>query len=199
MTADLFPWPWSDYTDLAKAAEMFETDEWAAESILDVELLTPVVFDPCCGRGVLAEAAARRGYGVYAMDLYNWGYAEGDHGIDFLTWSPPAGIAHREFSVLMNPPFSKAVEFVRRSFELGARKVVCFQRFAWWESEDRTSFWAELPPARIYVCRNRATCWRIDIPPEARKNGASTAHAWFVWERGHPPAAALWHVNRRKS
>lgn len=196
MTAELFAWPYAGKTELARAAEMYETPDWAAESILDSELLTPFVVDPCCGRGVLAEAARRRGYGVHALDLHNWGYPLGDHGIDFLTWRAPQG----EFSVFMNPPFSKAVEFVRHSLDLGARKIVCFQRFAWWESGDRRQFWASCPPARIHICRTRADCWRIDIPPAERKGRSSpTAHAWFVWERGHPPAATLGHIDRRKS
>ena len=176
MTADLFPWPWADMTDLCIEAEMHETPDWAADSILDVEILTPVVIDPCCGRGVLSLAAQRRGYQVDAFDLHDWGF--GRTGIDFLGWSePPAG----DFTIFMNPPFSLAVDFVRHAQALGARKIVCFQRFA-----------------RVHACRSRATCWRLDIPPAERKGrSASTAHSWFVWERGHPPAAVLGHIDKR--
>lgn len=195
MSGALFPWPWADRTELCIQAEMFETPEWAAEAILDTEILTPLVIDPCCGRGVLSIAAQRRGYQVDAFDLHDWGF--GRTGYDFLDWNePPNG----DFTVLMNPPFSQAAAFVRHAHDLGARKVVCFQRFAWWESGDRAEFWETQRPARLYVCRSRATCWRLDIPPEDRKGrGASTAHAWFVWERGHPTAATLGHVDRRKA
>lgn len=193
MTAALFPWRFAHLTELAKQAECHETPSWAVESILDVEILTPQVLDPCCGRGVLAEEATRQGYSVRSIDLHDWGYGD-DRGVDFLTFNPemPPG-----FTVLMNPPFSKAVEFVERALDLKARKVVCFQRFAWWESVERTDFWDRHRPSRIYVCRSRATCWRIDIPPEERKSSSPTAHAWFVWEKGHPPAAAMGHIDRR--
>jgi hypothetical protein len=193
MTADMFPWPWADKTDLCIQAEMHETPEWAAESILDVEILTPLVIDPCCGCGVLSLAAQRRGYQVTAFDLHDWKF--GRTGIDFLGWSePPPG----DFTIFMNPPFSLAVDFVRHAQALGARKIVCFQRFAWWESDTRTPFWNELRPARIFACRSRATCWRLDIPPAERKGrSASTAHSWFVWEKGHPPAAVLGHVDKK--
>ncbi|MBF0169074.1 MAG: hypothetical protein HQL45_15740 [Alphaproteobacteria bacterium] len=193
-------WPWADKSDLASKAEMFETPEWAPEAVLDAEVLTPLVIDPCCGRGVLAEAAKRRGHNVAAFDLHDWGY--GLTGIDFLKWRPTVDFMKWpdvDFTVLMNAPFSLADEFVRHALELGARKVVAFQRFAWWESNERTDFWRDCRPARIHVCRSRASCWRLDIPPEKRKGrGGSTAYAWFVWERGHAATAALSHLDRKK-
>ena len=174
----------------AKEAECYETPEWAAQAILEHELMTKHVWDVCCGPGVLAKAAERKHYEVCATDLYDWGYGQRH---DFLlddhrdVWS----IRGSATTIFMNPPFSKAVDFVKRAHEIGARKIVCFQRFAWWESQTRQAFWNEYPPARIYVCGDRATCWLFGIPEEKRKNGTTTAHAWFVWERGqntHMPA-----------
>lgn len=102
----------------------------------------------------------------------------------------------------MNPPFKLATQFVDRALEMGARKIVCFQKFAWWEGsrdrgKKRGQWWAANPPNRIYVCGERATCWRIDFSPAeraARKTSTPTAHAWFVWERGHPQGTVTGHV-----
>jgi hypothetical protein len=189
------PWPWSDQTELAKEAECFETPAWAVEAILDAELLTPMVIDPCCGRGVMAQAADRRGHNVYAMDKYDWGF--GATGLDFLhdhdVWGMIPGA-----TVFMNPPFSFAEQFVETAQECGARKIICFQRFAWYESERRTKFWAKYPPNRVYVCADRATCWRIDIAPKDRKSGTTTAHAWFVWEHGQPPGTLLGRLSKKR-
>ena len=186
-------YPHKGKTELAKQAECFETPEWAAKAILDVEIFTQNVVDPCCGAGVLSKAAKKAGYGVVAFDLHDWGHHPG--GIDFLedvrgTYSVEGA------TVFMNPPFSLAVEFVERCFELGARKVVAFQRFAWWESQKRTDFWAKYPPNRIYVCADRASCWRIDIPPEERNSGTPTAHAWFVWEKGNPAGTIVGRLSK---
>jgi hypothetical protein len=185
MSETLLPWPFLGREADAILAEAFETPAWAAEAILDAELFTTQVFDPCCGHGTLAKAAMARGYDVIASDLYDWGY--GITGVDFLR----APLEMRDVTVFMNPPFSKAVEFVERALGLGARKIVCFQRFAWWESRERDPFWRSHPPNRIHICASRASCWRFDIPPEKRKSGTPTAHAWFVWERGHPPGPVL--------
>lgn len=172
-------------TDLAKRLEHFETPMWAAESILECELLTPLVIDPCTGTGVLAEAMRQQGYDVIAQDIHNWGYGS-TKLCDWLGMSEKHLQQDRAFSVMMNPPFSLAVEFVEKAFELGARKVLCFQRLAWRESSARRDFWCDHPPNRIYICGSRATCWRHDIPADQRNSGSTTAHAWFVWERGHP-------------
>lgn len=205
MNGELFPSshlagvrPHSGFASLAEqasAAEAWETPAWAAAAILKVELLSLVVVDPCCGTGILSEAALRRGYDVRAADLYDWGYAGAAAiGEDFLT-SPMVARWCEDNTALMNPPFSKACAFVDRALDAGARKVVCFQRQAWRESQTRRDWWAANPPARIWLCGDRATCWLFGIPLEERRGGTPVPHAWYVWERGHKgveSVGAIW-------
>lgn len=177
--------------------EHWVTPWWAALKILDHEILTHSVLDPCTGTGVLADAAIRKGYEVWARDIQDWGYRPypellgGEERIsigDFLTSElPDIG----DFSVFMNPPFSKACEFVQKSIDLGARKILCFQRMAFWESRGRREFWDKNPPSRVYICGDRATCWNHSIPEDQRTGGTTTPPAWFVWERGQPPGTQL--------
>lgn len=181
------------YQKKATELECYETDEWAIRAILDKEILTPHVIDVCCGPGVLAREAKRRNYRVTALDIFNWGY-KGTILHDFLAddFTKVNGFRPEHTTILMNPPFSKAVSFIKRAHELKVRKIVCFQRFAWWESIDRSAFWDEYPPARVYVCGNRATCWKVGTPPEKRADSSgATAHGWFIYETGqntHMPA-----------
>ena len=189
-------WPWLNHTDLARDAECFETPLWAVHAILDVELLTPMVVDPCCGQGVLAKAADQRGYHVFASDLYDWGY--GASNVDFLENDDVLRFVPNA-TVFMNPPFSLAVDFVETAIKNGARKVVCFQRLSWWSSAKRVPFWSHRPPNRIYVCTDRASCWRIDIPPHKRTGGTTTDHAWFVWERGQPGGTQMGRISKAPS
>lgn len=195
---------------LAKKAEWYETPVWAAERVLDVELLTPLVVDPCAGRGVLGNALIAKGYdpqNIIETDLNEWPGQESRviAPIDFLGAGyhqrilPMIAGERRDFSVMMNPPFSHATEFVERSLAMGARKILMFQRFSFLESSARRDFWDKYPPARIWLCGDRANCWRGDVPDEdildeggeiitKGKKGRSTptAHAWFVWERDQP-------------
>lgn len=194
------------FTELCKKLEHFETPEWAAREILKHEVLTNIVIDPCCGAGVLTKAANDAGYKCAPIDIYDWGFPD-TMIYDFLSDNAGLDVLVKDNTVYMNPPFSIAVEFVKKCFERGARKVVCFQRFAWWESDTREEFWDKFPPNRIYICGDRADCWRYDlalIPAKDRVNprtgkrmaGSPTAHAWFVWERGNPSGTLIGHIRK---
>lgn len=178
-------------TDLCKRLEHFETPEWAVKAILKKEILTKFVVDPCAGAGVMSEVAKNTGYSVASYDVEEWDYP--NKIMDWLTAEKPSHWPDN-FTVFMNPPFSLATQFVEKSIELGARKIVCFQRFAWWESNKRKDFWRAHPPNRIYICGERADCWRHDIPKDKRGSSSPTAHAWFVWEQGHPAGTVLGHI-----
>lgn len=200
----------------AETLEAFETDGWAAAAILRHELLTPIVIDPNCGTGVLTNVARAEGYTVHTADIYDWSKhlpcEAPQHIGDWTNRMEPWPFRIKgKFSVFMNPPFKLACEFVDRALELDAYKILCFQRWAWVESVERDEWWQKNPPARIWRCRERASCYRFDIPatcPEpddcpnlmAKKrprediscreclSGSTQAHAWFVWERGHKGA-----------
>lgn len=186
------------FTDLCKRLEHWETDPWAPYAVLQREILTHRVIDPCAGTGIMTLAAREQGYNVIAYDIHEWGFPVIQ--ADWLNMDPTCHLARtvKDATVFMNPPFSKAEAFVEKAFELGARKVVCFQRFAWWESKKRRAFWEKHPPNRIYICGDRATCWRHDIPHDKRGDGTPTAHAFFVWERGNPPGTILGHIYKLK-
>lgn len=174
----------TDLKALCTELEHYETPKWAADEILRHELLTEDVVDPCTGTGVLAFAAQRAGHFVTMIDI-EASWAPGNAIIiDWLALTPETAPYVRGKTVFMNPPFTQAAEFFLQALRLGARKIVCFQRLTWYESETRRDFWDKYPPNRIYLCGSRATCWRHDVPADQRGSGTPTAHAWFVWERG---------------
>lgn len=194
-----------DAKALSIELEHYVTDEWAIDRILEKEILTRVVLDPCAGTGIMAEKARGAGYQPISVDIHNWGYDALTLNCDFLSLSK--GSIKGDFTVFMNPPFSKACEFVEKSFELGARKIVMFQRWAFKESRRRREFLEKYPMARLYLCGDRASCFRFDIsknskgyhidPKTGKKMaGTTTAHGFFVWERGqeqsNPPCFMLY-------
>jgi len=181
-------------TDLCKRVEAYETPQWAIEAVLDVEVTTRKILDPCAGLGAIANVCWRAGFDVTAFDVEDWGR----HLPGLMTVVGP--VSQQDFleyhgdlfgvTVVMNPPFSLAEKFVDHARALGARKIICFQRQAWRESASRRAFWEQNSPARVWVCGSRATCWRFDLigTEAAAKSGATTSMAWYVWERGHKGA-----------
>lgn len=171
---------------MAGELEGFETDLWAAMRVLDFELMTTKVLDPCVGFWRLADVAIDRGHRVITVDIHQWDEErQPDYIQNFLTLD----IDLSEFTVFMNPPFSLACEFVDHARSLGARKIICFQRYAWREGainsgKKRGSWWEANPPARIWLCGDRAQCIRFDLRGQ-KLSAPPTAHAFFVWEKGH--------------
>lgn len=180
-------------TDLCKRLEAFETPQWAIEAVLDVEVTTRKILDPCAGLGAIANVCWRAGFHVDAYDVEDWG----KHLPGLMT--RVGAVRQKDFlycyddlfgvTVIMNPPFSLAERFVDHARALGARKIICFQRQAWRESVGRREWWDKNPPARVWVCGARATCWRFDLLwKNGGKSGSPTSNAWYVWERGHKGA-----------
>ena len=197
----------AEYKALCLEAEHFETEAWAAAEILKHEQFpTFLVVDACTGTGILSEAARAVGHETVAIDKIDWGYDDTwvQDWLKLNAYQFQLDIAHKRFSVFMNPPFTLAEEFVEQALALGAEKVICFQRLPWYESEDRQAFWDRVPCTKIYVCGNRVTCWRNDISPEERKarSGSSTAYAFYVFEPGtsqkHPTAHRIYKPKQPK-
>lgn len=194
-------------TDLCKRLEAFETPRWAIEAILDVELTTPWIVDPCVGLGAISNPCYERGLNVDALDIENW-WMHFPHArepkanieiADFLTWRSDLS----DVTVVMNPPFSLAEEFVSHAQVLNARKIICFQRQAWRESQSRRLWWEGNSAARVWVCGARASCWRFDLlgSEKAESGGSSVSMAWYIWERGHRGAeltSAIYPPEKRK-
>lgn len=215
-------------TELCKDAEAFETDVWAVDGILRVELTTRRIFDPCAGTGVIPLVCQQHGLIADAIDKVDWTKhlpfdAIKWHGVrvhDFFDWRPSL----EGQTVIMNPPFSLATDFVDHAQQLGARKIICFQRQAWRESDGRRAWWEKNPPARVWVCGARATCWRFDLlncqHPDGVEHcanakrrgkkletqgcskclgGVPTSHAWHIWEYGHKGAEVTGAIYPQRS
>lgn len=190
--------------DLCKRLEAYATPRWAVESILDVELTTRDVLDPCAGLGVMGDVCMERGLRVEALDVKDWrvhfprAFMAVEPGImDFLSF----GTDLSNHTVIMNPPFSLAEKFVSHAQILNARKIICFQRQAWRESAARRLWWDSNAPSRVWVCGARATCWRFDLLETdlSQRGGSSVSMAFYVWERGHKSAEVTGAIYPRGS
>lgn len=180
------------YVDACKRLEAYETPRWAIDAVLDVELTTNFVLDPCSGLGAIGVVCRERLLDIEEMDIEAWsehfpGLMRGHpYTADFLQHD--VDLSHT--TVIMNPPFSKAEAFVDHALGLNARKIICFQRQAWRESVGRRAWWEQNSPARVWVCGARATCWRFDLLTTdlSDRGGSAVSMAWYVWERGHKGA-----------
>lgn len=110
------------------------------------------------------------------------------------------GVGRRDFlrepacgcrSVITNPPFALAEQFVLHALELGHQKIAALLRTAFLEGQARhASLWKPYPPVRVWQFCARQTLWRCD-DPNPRTGGGTMAFAWLVWEFGYGGAPAL--------
>lgn len=74
--------------------------------------------------------------------------------------------------IIGNPPYGQAIDFVKKSMELRARKIAFLLRIGFLASADRQQFMSKYAPD-VYVLPNR--------PSFAHKKTDTSEYAWFVW------------------
>ena len=164
--------------------DYYRTPDWCVEALLLEEELLSDVFDPACGDGAILGAIQAHGSGhtVHAQELDHAVALEasqrlrvpvsvGDSLDEFACW-PDA-------DVVMNPPYRKAAEFVRRALrEAPPRGKVCALLRLNFLGSSRTRMDLVGPAselARVLVLPKR---------PSFTGDGRSDAceYAWFIWQ-----------------
>jgi hypothetical protein len=163
--------------------DLYETPAGAVRALLRVLRLDEgTIWEPACGRGAIVRVLRDAGHTVIASDIVKYDRSVGvDFLADFLTVDrAPEGV----ITVLTNPPYMKADEFVRHALSLVPR-VVMLLRLDFLEGESRRDILESGNLARVYVFRNRVPFRRDGW----EKSGNKIAFAWFEWDRNHcgPP------------
>lgn len=157
--------------------DFYATDPKAVDMLCDLEKFSPVVFEPACGQGHIADALKARGYSVKCMDLVDRGY-EGCETGDFLECRREG----MDADIVTNPPYKLAQEFVEKSMQVvgDGHKVAMFLKLTFLETARRREMFKKYPPKTVYVASQRIACW-----PNGKKTSQSmVCYAWFVWQKG---------------
>mgnify|MGYP006268112147 CR=1 FL=1 len=171
-------------------ADFYATPQWVTRAILPHLPRSGALLDPCAGDGAILRVACEtvRG-GIRAIELdatradviarsLPWAdLIEGDAldaGATEATeaWRVPHGL------VLMNPPFSRAMDFVRRAVSEQAPHggtTAALLRLSMLAGLARVEFWRD-NPCDVYVLPRR--------PSFTGRGTDSCEYAWFVWGPG---------------
>lgn len=104
-------------------------------------------------------------------------------GVDFLTYNP-----HYKFdTIITNPPFALAQEFIEKALELSNHYVIMFAKIQLLEGDKRRKMFDNSPLKYVYVFSKRVNPLRNGEPTDEKgKPWASTmCFAWFVWEKNY--------------
>jgi len=158
----------------------YATPPEAIQALLDREIFYNHVLEPACGAGHISKVLERNGYVVTSSDIRNETNIYGTTGLDFFRrkkW--------RNGSIVTNPPYCLAVEFVRHCIEItpaSDRKIALLLRLSFLETEKRRTLFTHYPLKVVYVFSKRLRYWD---GMKFVKQGGQFCHAWYVWESGY--------------
>lgn len=156
--------------------DFYPTPGWVTQAILEREFLPGKILEPACGDGAICIELAKSGYvpGVdfSASDLIDRGYGAVQ---DFLT----TDVSYD--TIITNPPFKLANEFVKKGYALSREKLIMLLRIQFLEGQKRKKeIFDVIPPSKIYVFSKRITMY----PHGRRTAGSGTmCFGWFVWDK----------------
>ncbi|MCP1216767.1 hypothetical protein NKW53_11895 [Acetobacter orientalis] len=160
------------------ADDWYIEPKWCIEALLAHEKqFQGTVLDPCCGSGNIVQTLCQHDINAVGADLRD--RANGTYSIMGYAQSL---IDVRPTSVISNPPYGVAEDFVESSLHLTKDRVCVLLRLAFLEGQRRKDWFKKLPLARVWVSSKR-----ISMPPggtDIPAKGGSVAFAWFVFEHG---------------
>jgi hypothetical protein len=167
------------YNGQERGDDFYPTPGWATEALLSVEDFAGTILEPACGDGAISKVLLAHGYEVVSSDLVDRGY--GIRG-DFLT------LKERVSTIVTNPPFTLAGEFIKKAKTLTSRKFCFFLKIQFLEGVGRLEMFRDekFPLARVHVFSSRVTLRKNGVEKGA---SGTMCFAWFVWDKKHqgPP------------
>lgn len=163
--------------------DYYATPPETTELILREIDLSGSILEPACGEGHISTLI-KKYYPqneIVSTDLIDRGY--GETGIDFLTHD-----YGRKFgTIITNPPFKLAKEFIEKSLKISTDKVIMFAKLQLLETKGRLELFRNSPLKYVYVHVERQSPWRNGSPLDEHGKPWSSAmcFAWFVWEHGY--------------
>lgn len=143
---------------------------------------TNSILEPACGQGHISEVLKEHfpNANIISTDLVDRGYGIG--GVDFLK-----DRFDKVETVITNPPFKIAVDFINKALEIATKEVVMFAKIQFLETENRAKLFSETPLRYVYVHSKRVSPMRNgELFNEKGKPWSSAmCFAWYVFEKGY--------------
>jgi len=165
---------------LLRSLDYFPTQPWAAralaEMVMRVDPAARSAWEPACGEGIMAYAAADYFDRIVMSDVHDYGV--GAAVLDFLQDDAecPGGPADWIFT---NPPFKDPKAFIKRALRRARRGVAMFVRLGFLETVGRYELF-DGPDAAAFACpyveRVGIRLGDCDV-----KGGTAAAYMAVIW------------------
>lgn len=165
-----------------KPSDFYPTPYEGTESIMPVvkALVAPggKIWEPCCGNLDMTRVLEWHGYEVTSTDIRDTG--QGIGGFDFLNDDPAEkwGWLPDPDMIVMNPPFSLALEFIEKALSYTPR-VACLLKIDYWNALSRLGLWESNRP-KLFM----PLTFRLAFLKKERGNSPLMNCAWGIWHDG---------------
>lgn len=114
------------------------------------------ILEPACGQGHISETLKEMlpNFNITSTDLIDRGYGEG--GVNFLTHD----YSKTFNTVITNPPFSLAKEFIEKGLEIADKYVIMLCKIQLLEGAKRKDMFLNTPLKYVYVHTTRQATWK---------------------------------------
>jgi hypothetical protein len=156
------------------AFDAYPTPVVATEILLAHEKFSKRIWECASGTGDISKVLERHGHEVESSDLQTHDGIYGEKGVDFLLSNK------RVDSIVSNPPYVLAEEFILKALECTGEKCAFLVRIAFLESIRRYQIFKEHPPSKVIVISRRLPFYANN---KWNNKGAVFGHAWIIWSK----------------
>jgi len=159
--------------------DLYDTPTAITHAILKKEEFPGTVIEPCAGNGFMVNAVKQFGLPVRSNELYPTEKFSPDTNLNYVTDDLSSLFTGDDtYSVVGNPPYTLAKEFIEKTINSNVVKHAWLLRFQFVESKKRYEFFKIHPPRRVWIFSSR-----VNFDPVS-PNGGLICFSWWVWERG---------------
>lgn len=171
----------SNHTDKERQVDDFyATDPIAIDKLITKFNLPEVIYEPCCGQGHLAKRLEELGHRVYATDLVDRGYGQGD--VDFMQVKE---LPNDCKCILTNPPYKIAMEVILHALNILPPDGICamFLKTTFLEGSKRYQhLFSVHPPKYLFQFSNRVLCAKnADFEGMKAGGGSAVSYMWAIF------------------
>lgn len=165
----------SSHSKEDRGLDAYFTPREATLSLLALEAVPNVIWEPAAGNGAIADVLEESGREIICSDIKDYG--RGYPVEDYLTTTPRTCDG-----IVTNPPYKLALPFVQKAV-VESRYVAFLLRTNFLESIGRYRFFKFNPPSKIWISSRRLPMMHRE-GWEGNRSTSNTCYAWFIWDRG---------------
>lgn len=167
-----------------KKSDFYETPYSMTWQLLEKETFdkSKKILEPSCGDGAIVKVLRDAGYDVVGKDL--------SLGQDFLKEE------EKYETIITNPPFSLALEFVLKAKEL-CNKFIFLLPASYLhgkERYDKIYTDTKFPLSKVYIF-TRYPLLGEALRNDGKYNTGMMVYAWYIWDKNHVGKAHLDHID----